>query len=281
MNIMYCGNDKVEDGLILSILSLLRSVDDTLHIYVLTMQLETSDRSYLPIANSTTEYLEALVKERNPNNFIRRIDVTNLFLAELPEANMNTRFTPYCMLRLFADKVPGLPNKILYLDTDVICRRDCRELFTQDTSGYEIAGVLDYYGRWFFHRNLWHFDYVNSGVLLMNLNVVKQTRLLEKCRKLCAEKNMFMPDQSALNKMVTALKILPRHYNEQHKLREDTVLQHFTTTFRFFPWLHTLTVKPWQIENVRCKLKIYEYDELFAEYMRILPTLKSERMKEI
>ncbi|MGL6199257.1 MAG: glycosyltransferase family 8 protein [Lachnospiraceae bacterium] len=281
MNIMYCGNDKVEDGLILSILSLLRSVDDTLHIYVLTMQLETSDRSYLPIANSTTEYLESLVKERNPNNFVRRIDVTNLFLAELPEANMNTRFTPYCMLRLFADKVPDLPNKILYLDTDVICRRDCCELFAQDISAYEIAGVLDYYGRWFFHRKLWHFDYVNSGVLLMNLNVIKQTRLLEKCRKLCTEKNMFMPDQSALNKLITALKIFPRHFNEQHKLREDTVLQHFTTTFRFFPWLHTLTVKPWQIENVRCKLKIYEYDELFAEYMRILPTLKSERMKEI
>jgi len=281
MNILYCGNNKVEDGLVLSILSLLKNTPEILHIYVLTMHLQTSEKSYIPLSAATTGYLDRLVKEIHPDNFVVRIDATELFLQELPAANMSTRFTPYCMLRLFADEITCLPEKLLYLDTDVICRRDCRDLYHQDISAHELAGVVDYYGRWFFRRSLWHFSYLNSGVLLLNLTNIRATGLLHKCRQICAEKKMFMPDQSALNKVITAKKILPRRFNEQQKLRPDTVLQHFTTTFRFFPWLHTLTVKPWQIEKVRKKLKIHEYDDLFAEFLRIQPQLESENLKEI
>lgn len=34
---------------------------------------------------------------------------------------MGTRFTPCCMLRLYADRIPELPDRLLYLDTDVLC----------------------------------------------------------------------------------------------------------------------------------------------------------------
>ena len=76
-----------------------------------------------------------------------------------------------------------------------------------------------------------------------------------------------MPDQSALNKLASAKKIMPRKYNEQRILKEDTVLQHFTTTFRFFPWIHTVSVKPWEKEKMHSILKLYEYDELLEQYM--------------
>lgn len=77
---------------------------------------------------------------------------------------------------------------------------------------------------------------------------------------------MFMPDQSALNKLAAAKKIMPAKYNEQKKLKSDTVLQHFSTTFRFFPWIHTVTVKPWEPEKLHSVLKLYEYDDLLEEY---------------
>ena len=57
------------------------------------------------------------------------------------------------------------------------------------------------------------------------------------------------------------------------KLHNDTVFQHFTTSFRFFPWLRALTVKPWQIERVQQELKLHEYDELLAEYARLMPEM--------
>jgi hypothetical protein len=105
--------------------------------------------------------------------------------------------------------------------------------------------------------------------------MIRKTGLLLKCRRLCAEKKMFMPDQSALNKLAIAKKVLPRHFNEQRKLQKGTVLQHFSTTFRLFPWFHAVTVKPWEIEKVHSHLKLHEYDELYDEYRRLLPKVKA------
>ena len=270
MNILYCGDENIEDGLIISILSLLKNVKEKLRIYVLTMDLQNGERTYRGISDSSINLIDAKVKEVNQDNFVKKIDITEMFNNELPIKNMETRFTPYCMIRLFVDEIPDMPDKILYLDTDVVCRKDCSEFYSQDISKYELVGVLDHYGKWFFRNNIFKLDYINSGVLLLNLEKIKQTGLLKKCREMCRTKEMFMHDQSAINKIAKAKNIQPRKYNEQRKLHQDTVFQHFTTSFRFFPWLHTLTIKPWQIERVQNELKIKEYDDIFEQYTTII-----------
>lgn len=273
MNILYCGDENIEDGLIISILSLLRNVKEKLKIYVLTIE-QIENRKINGVTKYSIEFLDKRAKEVNKSNFVKRIDITDLFNRELPIKNIETRFTPCCMLRLFADKIPEIPDKILYLDTDIVCRKDCSEFYNQNINDYELAGVLDYYGKWFFKKNIFKFDYINSGVLLLNIAKIKETKLFEKCRKLCKEKEMFMPDQSAINKIAVSKKIMPRKYNEQRKLHKDTVLQHFTTSFRFFPWFHALTIKPWNIDKVHKELKIREYDSIFEEYTEIMNEMK-------
>lgn len=276
MNLLYCGDEKAEDGILISILSFLKHTEEQLNIYIMTMDLETDEKSFHAISDDAVRFLDRRVKQENPGNSVVKIDAGDCFLADLPKANMKTRFTPYCMLRLFADEIPGLPDKLLYLDADVICRRDCRKFYHQDISGCELAGILDYYGKWFFRKNLFCMDYLNSGVLLLNMERIRRDGLFRKCRKLCREKKMFMPDQSAINRLAKEKRIQPGRYNEQRKLREDTVLQHFTTSFRFFPWLHTLTVKPWQIDKMHEKLRLYEYDDILEEYRM----LKKENRKK-
>ena len=280
MNILYCGDEYIEKGLIISILSLLKNVKDKLHIYVLTMDLETENRKFAAVSNTTIEILNNRVKEKNKNNFVKKIDISKMFNSDIPTKNMGTRFTPYCMLRLYADKIKGLPPKILYLDTDVICRKDITEFYNQDVTKYELIGVLDHYGKWFFKNNIFKMDYINSGVLLLNLSMIRKTKLFARCRKMCKEKEMFMPDQSAINKLATSKKIVSRKYNEQRKLQQDTYLQHFTTSFRFFPWFHSLTVKPWQIDKLHSELKITEYDDIIEEYEQIMSNIDLVRRKE-
>ncbi|MCD7856305.1 MAG: hypothetical protein LUG55_00580 [Clostridiales bacterium] len=274
VNILYCGDRNIEDGLILSVLSLLRHTAEPLHIFVMTMELTVGERQILPVTQGTVQYLDSYVKRQNRSSTVTRIDATNLFQAEPPTANLETRFTPCCMLRLFADEVPELPERILYLDNDVLCRRDYSTFYHQDMDGCELAGAPDYYGRWFFRRNLLHMDYVNSGVLLLNLGRIRETGLFAQCRAMCRDRRMFMPDQSAINKLAQSKKQCGRAYNEQRKLHQDTVFQHFTTSFRFFPWLHTLTVKPWQIQQVHEKLKLHEYDDIFQEYTDVTTAMK-------
>ena len=85
-----------------------------------------------------------------------------------------------------------------------------------------------------------------------------------------------MPDQSAINKLCRDKLICPRRYNEQRKLHKDTVFQHFTTSFRFFPWFHTVSVKPWDINRMHKVLHLHEYDDLLYEYLKAREEFKKE-----
>lgn len=271
MNILYSGDSAMKDGLLISILSLTDNVREPLHVYVLTATITTKEKAFSAVPQSQVNFLDSLVKKSNPESSVKRIDVTNEFLAHPPTANIDTFFTPYCMLRLYADLV-DLPDRLLYMDTDVVCRQDCTDFYHQDMEGTEIAGVLDYYGKWFFKENYlkWGLDYLNSGLLLLNMAEIKKTGLFRKCRDLCSSKKLFMPDQSALNKLASAKKIVPERFNEQHKLQPDTVFQHFTTSFRFWPTVHTVTVKPWNVEKVHSELGLHEYDDLLNRYQSLL-----------
>ena len=283
MNILFCGDRNVQDGLLIAVLSLLENTQEHLDIYVLTLDMSMNGMIYSPIEQTFVDYLNETVSAQYDDRlYTKLIDTTDLFKDETPGANLSTRFTPCCMLRMFADKIDEIPDRILYLDTDVICRRDFGDFYYQNMDGVEIAGVLDYYGSWFFRKNIFKRDYLNSGVLLMNMCELRKTGLLSSCRHMCTTKQMFMPDQSALNKLSVSKRICERKYNDQRRLHSDTVFQHFTTHFRFFPYVRTENVKPWQTEEVTTILHIpeSEYGALFAKYYDIKESMKSAGQAE-
>jgi lipopolysaccharide biosynthesis glycosyltransferase len=79
-------------------------------------------------------------------------------MAELPEKNMGSYFTPCSMLRLYTDRVPELLklDRVLYLDYDVVCRGNLTEFYNTDLEGVEAAGVLDIYGKHFYrYHGIW------------------------------------------------------------------------------------------------------------------------------
>ena len=276
MNILFCGDGNIADGVIISTLSLLKNTKDILHIYLLTATVNYGSTYYKALSGEFADSLEDLVKEYNGENTVNLFDISELFSKEPPLANMATRFTPCCMLRLYADIVEEIPDRVLYLDNDVICRLNPEDFYNTDMKDAELVGVLDYYGSWFFQRQFFERNYMNSGVLLLNLEKIRQTGLFKKCRERCQDIEMFMPDQSAINKLAQKKLIAPRKYNEQRKLHKDTVFQHFTTSFRFFPWLHTVSVKPWNIEGMHNTLKLTEYDGILEEYLKIKQKMEAK-----
>ena len=74
MNILYCGDRNIEDGLIISILSLLKNVKEKLNIYVLTINIENIQG----LTNECIDVLNKKVKENNENSFVKKIDITEL-----------------------------------------------------------------------------------------------------------------------------------------------------------------------------------------------------------
>lgn len=256
MHLLYCGDRNVCTGIRLSALSVCQYETAPVHISLLTAAVDGSQ----PIPATFAENLQKELSAGGIAHQVELFDITQHFLDQPPTANMATRFTPCCMLRLYADLIPEIPDKVIYLDADVLCRDSLSPLFSVDMEGAEIAGVPDRYGKWFFGDPLRH-NYLNSGVLLLDMKAIRRSGLFRKCRTLCQRKRMFMPDQSALNKLAKKKK-LPRRYNEQAAICEDTVCKHFTTFFRFLPYFHPVTVKPWDKEKLHNVLHIYEFDHL-------------------
>ena len=264
MNILYCGDKNIEDGLIISILSILKNINSQINFYVMTMKY--GDKQ--PVSDNIIKLLEKEIKKVNKNSSINKINTDEYFFNDPPTANLQTRFTPYCMLRLYADKISELPDKILYLDNDVVCLKNFENFYNMDLTNIEYAGVFDRYGSWFYRKNIFKRDYINSGVLLMNLQLIKETGLFEKCRKMCKEKELLLPDQHALNKLAKNKLILKSKYNEQKCIKSDTVFRHFSTTFKLFPF-KTQSIKPWHIDKLHEVLNTYELDDILDKYLEL------------
>ena len=259
MNIMFCGDNNVCTGIALSVLSVIRHVHERTDIFILTAGIGMHNA----ISEDFAQKLDKIVTCKNQGS-VKLVDISDKFLSYLPLANMKTRFTPLCMLRLFADIIDEIPDKVLYMDADVMCRADFSDMYRTDMGKYEIMGVPDRYGKWFFGHQLLH-DYLNSGVLLINMEKIRESGLFEKCRTMCRDKQMFMPDQTALNKLAVKAK-LPSRYNCQGRIRKDTVFKHFTTYFELLPYFHAVTVKPWDVDKMHEKLGIYEFDDIIKQY---------------
>ena len=275
---MYCGDNGIRLGLTMSVISVAKNTPGPISFFIVTAGLSHKGKTYTPISPEYAKRLDDCVKKHSKENSVTLVDASKHFESIKLSKNAGTRFTPLCMLRLFADEISAIPEKILYLDCDVICRKNLQPLYQTNVENCEFAGILDRYGKHFFRKKLLRYDYVNSGVLLLNMKKIRETGLFKRCRKVCTERKMLMPDQSALNKLAKGKKLLPKKYTGQQPEKNDTVLRHFTTFFKFFPTFRTVTVKPWQQDMMHRVLKNYEYDSLYLEAKEITNGIKGENL---
>lgn len=265
IHICYGGNRRVFPGLLLSALSIIKHTDRPVRLYVLSMDLHEQDACYLPFSEQQMEVLNAVLREKNPESGALLIDVGDAYRRSLAGGkNKKSYYTPYATLRLYLNELDGLPDKLLYLDIDTMCRSDVSELYDTDVSCCEFAGVPDRLGKFFVNRH-----YCNSGVLLLNMKRIRENKLFERVRDYVASHRMFTPDQSALNKLAERKLLLPRKFNEQSKPSAETVIKHFCRDVRFLPFFHTYNVKQWHREKVHNKLKIHDFDDIYEQYDKL------------
>lgn len=270
INILFGGNYKVFDGMLLCLMSMAKHTKETLNVYILTADVTNLNEEYKPIPQSDADFLQDYLQKYNPQNQVHLITLGQDFNDWVSNSkNKISVYTPFAFLRLFADKIEELPNKIIYLDTDMMINGDIKELFDIDISNYEIGVVKDYLGRIFIRPS-----YFNSGMLLMNMEKIRETNLFEKVKQMCVTKKMAFPDQDALNRLAKFKLYLPRRFNEQRNPKDDTVIQHFCKRLKSVIPLKTINVKPWHIEQVQNVYKVHNYDDVYEEFKQIKNTQK-------
>ena len=267
INIMFAGNDKVFDGILTCLLSIMKrtTTKEPLSVYVLTMDVSHIKPEYTALTEYQADVLDRTVKEYNPDSRVIRIDVIGLYnevFADCP--NESAYCSPYTLLRLLADEIDIIPDKILYLDADIMFNRDITLLYDCDITDYEYAAARDHYGKYIINHN-----YINAGVLLLNMKMIRSTGLFVKARNLLKEKKLPFADQSAIYRNTSTKLMLPQRFNDQKFLHEHTVVRHFSKRLFYLPYPHTENLKQWQIDKVHDKFGYNQFDDIYSEYERI------------
>ena len=244
INVLFAGNDGVFDGILTCMLSIfLRTITkEPFTFYIFTMDVSHIKSSYIAISEEKTEYLDSIAKSYNKDSKVVRMDVIenyNRVFANCP--NELTYCSPYTLLRLLADEMDEIPDKLLYLDADILFNRDITLLYNHDISDYEYAAARDHYGKYLINPN-----YINAGVLLLNMKKIRQTGLFSKARKLLSEKKLLFADQF---------------------LHKHTVVRHFSKRLFYTPYPHTENIKQWQISKVYRIFRYDAFDDIFFEYI--------------
>ena len=265
IHLLLGGNAKVQDDVLLIVLSYLAHNDEPVTFHFLTFGLPDVNPNFRAFSDEKAAYLDKLLKERLPGSAFIKIDAAPYAKGELIESRfVKTHYGPYALLRLYADLIPSLPEKLLYIDCDVLFSGNVSSMYHEDLEDYEFAACYDQLGTFWIAA-----DYQNSGVLLMNMPRIKETGLLEKCRAFLMKHKPILFDQDALNKLVLKKKFLPQVYNEQKKERDETIIRHFSRTIRWIPFFHLQTIKPREEERVHKVLKNHYHDDIYAEYHKI------------
>lgn len=109
--------------------------------------------------------------------------------------NYDTVFTYMALMRLAFSKILPDVDRILYLDVDTIVNANIEELFEIDMKDKAVCGIRD--------KGMPGKDsnpYVNSGVLLMNLDYIRNSNLDDRMIEMLNTKERYLyPDQDVMN----------------------------------------------------------------------------------
>lgn len=263
--ILFCGNYRVFDGMLSTMLSIFkRSVSkEPLTFFVFTMDVSHLKADYISVSDRQIAFLENLAKSYNPENCVKKIDVTQVYKKEFDSCpNEQCYCSPYTLIRLFADLYEEIPEKLLYLDIDLLFNRDIDLLWNIDVENYEYAAARDHYGKFLVNPN-----FVNAGVILFNIKKCRETGLFKKSRELIKTKKLVFADESALIRSTTSKKMLSQRFNDQKFLYKNTVIRHFSKRLFWLPYPHTANIKQWNVTKVHKVFGYENFDDILYEYI--------------
>ena len=253
INIAYCTTSHHLSNTGYSIISILNRTKSKIHVYLYTPEL--FDKK-----NTIFDKLEILKKGQI--KFF--MDTLNYTLCKINFHNQWNFWNPFAYARIYMiEKIPV--SKVIYLDTDVYGCDDINSLWKVKLGNNLIAGVLDKVpwktaGAGPAHLKILNSimsrsefklmnnsgltvgNYVNSGVLYMNIDELRKVNFTNRCVESYRRNQTFYPDQDLINIFAGHRRIILdwkynkniygnwakcvlRHYN-QKKVNHPVVVRH-------------------------------------------------------
>lgn len=196
----------------------------TIGIVIVSMLENAKDTTFYDVYILCTETIN---KEEKDKLYTLTLQYKNLSISfiEMKDTFKNIPSTHEHVTYVSAYKflIPSLfPqfDKVIYLDTDIIVRKDLTELYNIDIKDNYIGGCIVFYHHLknrFKNQDILKIQsmdyYINAGVLLMNLKEIRKDKIDKKCISLLGSFNGSV-DQHIFNKICYGrIFFLPLKYN--------------------------------------------------------------------
>ncbi len=269
INICFSTDDNYAKYLAVAIVSLLQSKEKTsyYHIYIVSQISHKNKSLILNVAN------------QHSNNKIEFVALSS------SEKKGYTRHGTLALARLMLPELLQDIDRVIWLDVDTLVLGDLKELFQTDFHSNAILGVahhpFNYYENYLKEcfDPTYHGKAISSGVMLMNLKKLRETKLLSQCLSFIDKfKNAaFMADQDAINvvcqHMIGFLKpeynVTTVDYQMNNLVTKKARIVHFDGFFK--PWLD-YSLHP----ATRQYLTIAKFSNIC---IRLKPTTLNQRLK--
>lgn len=211
MKIVYCADKAIYKHLPTALNSLIKNNPKIEKIYLL-------------IEDDTIDYIcHPKIEFVNLNRF--DFVIRNGF-------NCTKKFPYMAMVRCYFTKILN-EDKVIYLDVDTIVDGDISDLWNFNIGGNYIAARAE------------NESYFNSGVLLMNLKLIKSHKLDDILMRLLRGCRFAFPDQDAMNLIFkNHIAHLPNKFNQiggNEVYDGELVIRHFAGIVK--PWKDGATEK--------------------------------------
>lgn len=263
LNIVYCCNDKIFDGLYLSILSILKRTKHSINFYILTGDLTVINTNYQPLSNKHISILKQMIKSFNKQNTLTVYDAGKRYLSNFGKVDI-AKVTPYNMFKLFIPEFKYHGNELLYIDTDTMANGDVAIAFDVDMTKAELCVCHVYNIQLVFGKDT---TYFNGGVFLMNLDLIRKNHYFEKALDYYLKNKPLTLEEAALNKTWSAIKFWPNEFRFNYQkpgIEKDTIIKHFVNPLTSGQFIK---IKQWDIAGVQNWLNLHNWDEDYKYFL--------------
>ena len=268
INIGFGINDEFCQHCACAMASVLRNSDksDEYNFYIVSEQL----------SDENINNLEKLKKIRDFNINYIPIDINEF--EEISKLSLIDKSAFY-RFKLFSLEEP---DKILYLDSDVIVRKDIKSLYERDIEKYCIAGAKDI--QWKSLKKDYSLSsksiYINSGVMLINTKRTRKIDLQSKILEFAAKfKDMYYGDQDIIN-YIFQEKILDFDikYNYSYPYINEYDDDYYNSRAKDPTIVHYITdEKPWKPgTTVYMKSEYFKYLKYTSYFKYFMPIYQIE-----
>ena len=273
INVAYVFDENFSDATLVSILSCIENNQEELAFHLVTFQDNTHN---LELINK-----EIALKNHRSQNYMIDVEKVNWGLGRMGARNKSLANAPFSNATYLKILIPDLvkEDKVIFIDSDTLVGTCLRDLWENKIKGKMIAGVFndgmsnflkdeeDVFG----YKND---DYINAGVLLMDLEQLRQIKFVSKCQVAYQEfaTQIQFNDQDLINFTLKTDKfLLPVRFNTFAKFTESKAIVDKKIEDLKNSILHFIgDVKPWQSWNIP------PFCDLWMQYAKLATTKKIE-----